>query len=142
MPVVGFLHPGSPEPFSFLVVAFQKGLKEAGYVESQNVTIEYLWAKGHYEQLPTLAADFVQRQVAVIAATGGSISAHAAKAATPSILLFLTSAMILSGQVLSRASTDRAVILRAYIRYLLSWSRSVWACYANWFPKLPLLAFF
>jgi putative tryptophan/tyrosine transport system substrate-binding protein len=85
MPVVGFLHPGSPEPFSFLVAAFQKGLKEADYVESQNVTIEYLWAKGHYEQLQTLAADLVQRQVTVIAATGGSVSAHAAKAATATI---------------------------------------------------------
>jgi hypothetical protein len=45
MPVIGFLHPGSPEPFSFLVAAFQKGLKEADYVESQNVTIEYVWAR-------------------------------------------------------------------------------------------------
>jgi ABC-type uncharacterized transport system substrate-binding protein len=85
MPVVGFIHPGSPEPSSFLVPAFQKGLKEEGYVESQNVTIEYRWAMGHYEQLQTLAAHLVQRQVTVIAATGGNISAHAAKAATATI---------------------------------------------------------
>jgi hypothetical protein len=55
IPVVGFLNPGSPEPSSFLVAAFREGLKEASYVEGQNVTIEYRWAKGHYDQLQTLA---------------------------------------------------------------------------------------
>ncbi|MFL6929716.1 MAG: ABC transporter substrate-binding protein, partial [Xanthobacteraceae bacterium] len=80
MPVVGFLSPGFPEPFSFLVAAFREGLKEASYVEGHNVTIEYRWGKGQYDQLQTLAVDLVRRQVAVIAATGGSISAHAAKA--------------------------------------------------------------
>jgi putative ABC transport system substrate-binding protein len=56
MPVVGFLNPGSPEPFAFMVAAFRECLKEARYVEGQNVSIEYRWAKGHHDQLQTLGA--------------------------------------------------------------------------------------
>jgi putative ABC transport system substrate-binding protein len=84
-PIIGYLNPGWPEPSSFLLVAFRAGLKQAGYVEGQNVAIEYRWAKGHYDLLQPLAAELVQRRVAVIAATGGSISAQAAKAATATI---------------------------------------------------------
>jgi len=78
MPVIGSLNPGFPEPSSFLLAAFREGLKEARYVEGENVAIEYRWAKGQYDQLQTLVTDLVRRQVAVIAATGGSISAQAA----------------------------------------------------------------
>jgi putative tryptophan/tyrosine transport system substrate-binding protein len=81
--MIGFLNAGFPEQSSFLVAAFREGLKEASYVEGQNVTIEYRWAKGQYNQLQTLVTDLVQRQVAVIAATG--VSAQAADAATATI---------------------------------------------------------
>jgi ABC-type uncharacterized transport system substrate-binding protein len=82
MPVVGFLDSGSPRAFVERVAAFRRGLSETGYVEGQNVAIEYGWADGQYDRLPGLAADFVRRQVAVIAATGSPNSAQAAIAAT------------------------------------------------------------
>ena len=84
MPVVGFIRDGSADSSARYVAAFRKGLNETGYVEGQNVTVEYHWLEGHYDRLPALLADLVRRQVAVIA-TPGNVPSIAAKAATTTI---------------------------------------------------------
>jgi putative ABC transport system substrate-binding protein len=90
LPMIGFLAVASPETWAQYVVAFKNGLSQTGFVEGQNVTIEYRWAYGDYSRLPALATDLVGLRVAVIAATGGSRSALAAKAATATIpIVFL-----------------------------------------------------
>jgi putative tryptophan/tyrosine transport system substrate-binding protein len=85
MPVIGFLHPQSPEAFAEPARGFRQGLKDTGYVEGENVTIEYRWADNQIDRLPAMAAELVRRRVAVIVATGGGPSALAAKAATTAI---------------------------------------------------------
>jgi len=90
MPVIGFLNSSAPETFTSLVASFRQGLSEGGYVEGQNVAIEYRWAEGAYERLPALATDLVRRKVAVIIA-GAPPAVVAAKAATTTVPIVFTS---------------------------------------------------
>jgi putative ABC transport system substrate-binding protein len=82
MPVVGFLSTESPGQFGHIVAAFRQGLSETGFVEHRNVGIEYRWAEGRYDRLPTLAAELAGQRIAAITATGGIVSGLAAKRAT------------------------------------------------------------
>ena len=91
MPVVGFLSVASPEVYAPNVSAVRRGLAESGYVEGKNVGIEYRWGEGDYERLPALAAELVRRNVDVIIATGGTVSARAAKNATTAIPIIFVS---------------------------------------------------
>jgi putative tryptophan/tyrosine transport system substrate-binding protein len=87
--VIGFLALGTPDTAARFVAAFRQGLSETGYVEGQNVSIEYRWAEGNYDRLPALAANLVARKVDVILAVGDE-PAHAAKSATSAIpIVFL-----------------------------------------------------
>jgi putative ABC transport system substrate-binding protein len=84
-PVIGFLSSGTPAGWGSFLTGFYAGLNEIGFIEGRNVAIEYRWAEGHYEQLPAMAADLVNRQVNVIFANGGNAPARSAKGATSSI---------------------------------------------------------
>jgi putative tryptophan/tyrosine transport system substrate-binding protein len=108
VPVIGFMSARSPEDSAHLVAAFHRGLDEGGFVEGQSVAIEFRWARGQYDRLPAMAADLVQRQVAVLVAVGGDPSSVAAKQATSTTRLCSGSGAIRSRLAWSRASTGPA----------------------------------
>jgi len=91
MPVIGYLHSGSPSPYAHLVAAFRQGLKETGYVENQNMKIEYGCAEGRYDRLAGLASDLVDRHASVIVTQGGDPPPLAAKSKTSTIPIVFTS---------------------------------------------------
>ena len=107
-PMIGFLNSGSSDQFAPFVNAFRQGLNDGGYVEGRNVAIEYRWAEGQSARLPELAADLVRRRVSLIAATGGSVSAKAARDATATLpVLFIgASDPVAEGLVSSLDSPD------------------------------------
>ena len=104
-PVIGYLSGGAPGPFAQALAAFRQAAADAGFVEGLNLTIEYRWAEGRYEQLPALAAELVTRKVDVIVASGGDLAAQAAKAATTTIPIVFSSgdAPVFTGLVASLA---------------------------------------
>src|SRR5262249_6604211 len=85
VPPGGILGGASPEPYAAQLSAFRQGLRELGFVEGQNVAIDYRWANNQYDQLPALAAELVRSRVALIAAIGNNLPARAAKSASPTI---------------------------------------------------------
>ena len=93
MPVIGFLGTVTRDEYAIRMDAFRQGLKDTGFVEGENVVVEYRWAEGHNERLPSLATELVQRHVAVIVAGGGTPSALAAKAATATIPIVVATAV-------------------------------------------------
>jgi len=113
IPVIGFMSAGSRDTYVELLAAFRQGLKEGGYVEGQTVAIESRWADGQFDRLPRLAADLVQRRVAVIATTGGS-SSRAAIAASGTIPIVFLSRPIRSTPASWRASTGRVAMPPAW----------------------------
>jgi putative ABC transport system substrate-binding protein len=105
MPVIGFLSSGSPEPWRRVVAAVRQGLADTGYTEGRNVTIEYRWAEDHYDQLPALAAELVQRRVAVIVAPGSVVAAAAAKSATTAVpIVFMVGSDPIEGGLVTSLS--------------------------------------
>lgn len=141
MPVVGFLHSGSPGSFVDVLTAFRQGLSDLGYVESQNVSIKYYWAENQFEHLPVMAADLVQQQPAVIFAGGNTNSALAVKAMTSTIPIVFSSGFdpITVGLVasLNRPGGNATGIHLLFTRLI----QKIWNCSTNSSPTPPQLPY-
>jgi putative tryptophan/tyrosine transport system substrate-binding protein len=139
MPVVGFLHYGSPETYAHIISAFRQGLRDSGFVEGQNVAIAYRWANGQYDRLPALAADLVQHQVVAIAAAG-FVGAQAAKAATATIPVIFASGVdpVASGVVASLSRPGGNVTGVSLISLELAAKRlELLRGAPDWWPRWP-----
>src|SRR5262245_14112775 len=139
LPVIGFMSSRSPEDSEGVVAAFRKGLSEGGLVEGRNVLLEFRWARGEYNQLPSLAAELVNQGVTALVAAGGEASALTAKAATSTIpIVFISSDPVKSGLV---ASLNRPGGTRpASILLPLIWSQNGSASCMNFFLARPYWA--
>ncbi len=103
LPAIGFLNSASPKPWENYVAGFRTGLKDVGYVDGQNVTIEFRWAEGHYDRLPDMAADLVRRKVNVLVATGATQASWPPRQPLRPFLLFLRPVSTRSGTASSPA---------------------------------------
>ena len=110
MPVIGYLHSASPEPYSSMMAAFRHGLAEAGYVDGQNVTIDYRWAEGQFDHLPALAAELVAHRPAVLVPLEGMFRLSPPKPRRQPFRSYSRSARIRLNRVSWQVSTGRAAI--------------------------------
>jgi hypothetical protein len=141
MPLIGFLNGRSRAETMTVMEHFRKGLADGGFVEGRNVRVEYRWADGRYDRLPTLATEIVDLRPTVIVATGGNVTALAAAAATSTIPIVFAAGAIRSRAALSRALTGRAAMRQGSHGSSPNSPRSVWSFCARSRPKRQRSAF-